>query len=122
MTWLTSLVEQLVQTIRGEAGIPVYVGWRPATTLPMATLQIRNCEITPLDLSANIHLITADVQIDFWHSSAKACDETVEKTLAALEQARGSLGIFFLGVEGLADVGDEKAFRKMLLLRLKTVK
>lgn len=119
---MTSLVTQLAETIRLGAGVPVYVGWRPATTLPMATLQIRNCEITPLDLSANIHLITADVQIDFWHSSAKACDETVEKTLAVLEQSRDSLGIFFLGVEGLADVGDEKAFRKMLLLRLKTVK
>lgn len=118
-------MEKLVQTLRNASGIPVSVGWKPVSNLPAATLQMRNCEITPLDLSHTKHLIDTSFQIDIWHHSAKARDESVDKMITGLEQSRQSFaedfGVFGFAVEGLADVDDEKAFRKMMLIRLRMV-
>ncbi|MCS6783794.1 MAG: hypothetical protein RMI43_05375 [Candidatus Caldarchaeum sp.] len=125
MKWLTALVEQMLETVKNAARIPVLVGWRPSQTPPSAVIQMKNCEITPLDLSASKHLVDASLQVDVWHVSAKSRDEVVEKILTALEEKRTlfseELGVFSLSVEGVADVGDESGFRKMLLVRVRMV-
>ncbi|MCS7137306.1 MAG: hypothetical protein NZ941_02935 [Candidatus Caldarchaeum sp.] len=125
MRHLTELVEKLLETVKKASGIPVSVGWRPSVTAPSAVIQMRSCEITPLDLSASKHLVDASFQIDVWHVSARRRDEVVERIVSGLAEGRDALstrfGVFSLAVEGLADVDDETGFRKMLLVRIRMV-
>lgn len=125
MKKLTALVEQVLDTVKRAAKISVTVGWKPSPTVPSAVIMMKSCEITPLDLSASKQLVDASFQIDVWHVSAKARDEAVEKIVTAFDDSRGlfseRFGVFSLAVEGIADVGDESGFRKMLFVRVRMV-
>jgi hypothetical protein len=122
---LTEVVEVFAELLRKASGIPVHVGWRPASSFPTAVLQLRSAEINPLDMAASKHLVDVSLQLDIWHTSPKACDEAVDRIIQHLEGERvrlaeqlGVLGVYF---ESVVDVGDSRAFRRMLLVRVRVV-
>lgn len=122
---LTEVVEVFAEGLRRASGIPVHVGWRPVSTFPTALLQLRNAEITPLDMAASKHLMDVSLQLDIWHTSPKARDEAVDRIIHYLDGERGrlaeQLGVLGVYFESVVDVGDSKAFRKMLLVRVRLV-
>jgi len=122
---LTRVVEVFAELLRKASGIPVHVGWRPASSFPTAVLQLRGAEINPLDMAASKHLMDVSLQLDIWHTSPKACDEAVDRIIQHLDGERvrlaeqlGVLGVYF---ESVVDVGDSRAFRRMLLVRVRAV-
>jgi hypothetical protein len=82
---LTEVVEVFAELLRKASGIPVHVGWRPASSFPTAVLQLRSAEINPLDMAASKHLVDVSLQLDIWHTSPKACDEAVDRIIQHLE-------------------------------------
>lgn len=114
-----------MEVLKSATGFHVNVGWNPSTTFPSITLQMRNCEITPLDLTSSKHLIDISVQIDICHTSPKARDEISDKVIQHFEETRQQLSeeldAYSISFEAVFDVDDEKCFRKTMLLRLRMV-
>lgn len=119
------MFERLVDELRRVTGLRVNVGWSQSTVIPSITLQMRGCEITPLDLTSSKHLMDMSVQIDLCHASPRARDETSDKVIQFFEETRQRLAeeleAYSIYFEAVIDVDDEKCFRKTMLLRLKMV-
>ncbi|MCS6770362.1 MAG: hypothetical protein NZ570_08015 [Candidatus Caldarchaeum sp.] len=122
---LTEVLEKVVEEVSKAAGLKASVGWKPDITHPAITLQMRSCEITPLDITSSKHLLDISIQIDVWHTSPLARDKTADSLIQHFEEERSrlaeELGLCGFGFEAAADMDEEHGFRKMLLLRLKTV-
>jgi len=122
---LSSVLEKLVEEVSKALGFRAGVGWSPSAKVPAATIQMRSCEITPLDINVSKHLVDMSLQVDLWDASPLARDRAADSLIQHFENERGriaeELGLCGLRFEAVADVDDEHAFRKMLLLRLRMV-
>ncbi|MEM1943783.1 MAG: hypothetical protein QXY50_00860 [Candidatus Caldarchaeum sp.] len=122
---LSSVLEKIAEEVSRALGFRAGVGWRPPAAAPAATIQMRSCEITPLDIHVSKHLVDMSIQLDLWHASPLARDKAADSLIQHFENERGrlaeELGLCGLRFEAVADVDDEHLFRKMLLLRIRMV-
>ncbi len=85
---------------------------------------MQDSAIRPIDQSCSKILYDLRFQLDLWHTSPKRRDETLEKIVKHLEsldtQRRNNW--YDVRVEGITDADEERGFRKISTLRLKTVR
>jgi len=122
---LTSVVENLVRIMREATGLPVKVGWiGPNDTIPHVTIMHMGGGAEIMALTEKT-LRTYEFQVDIWHKSAKARDETYERIVDALlrnwRQRYQDHGWWAARIYRTIDVEEEGVYRKSMLLVIREV-
>ena len=124
MTGIVDAVERLVVEVREAAGARVKVGWISENDqAPLVTLVMQGSAIRPLDQTSSKLLYELRFQLDIWHTSPKQRDDMLEQIVRRLgdRDAQARNGWFGVRVEGVTDVEEGPFFRKIAMLRLKTI-